>query len=41
MRKKLFSLFLIVVVAFSSILPVYATSSSELKSEEQHPERAG
>lgn len=38
MRKKLFSLFLIVVVAFSSILPVYATSSSELKKQRQEKE---
>ena len=38
MRKKLFSLFLILMVAFSSVQPVSATSSSELKKQRQEKE---
>ena len=38
MRKKLFSLFLILMVAFSSVQPVSATSSSELKKQWQEKE---
>ena len=39
MRKKLFSLFLILMVAFSSVQPVSATSSSELKKQRQEKKR--
>ena len=38
MRKKLFSLFLIIMVAFSSVQPVSATSSSELKKQREEKE---
>ena len=39
MRKKLFSLFLLVMVAVTSVQPVYATSSSELKKQREEKER--
>ena len=38
MRKKLFSLFLLVMVAVTSVQPVYATSSSELKKQREEKE---
>ena len=38
MRKKLFSLFLLIMVAFTSVQPVYATSSSELKKQREEKE---
>lgn len=38
MRKRLFSLFLVIMVAFSSVLPVYATSSSDLKKQREEKE---
>ena len=38
MRKKLFSLFLMLMVAFSSVQPVSATSSSELKKQREEKE---
>ena len=38
MRKKLFSLFLLIMVAFISVQPVHATSSSELKKQREEKE---